>query len=338
MDSRSTLQIPSGFASSDEDIGYVVGLRGFIYCLNLASGDVLAQTDFSATPLTLYRDMLIGWALEAHGSQMIAIFALVRSENVLWVRWQQPLQLPDWVEVDSIEADAFSIFAEVQDQLLAVTWEARSLYAGGAYPPASVESAAANHERRTIIMEPESGEKTAPPPIPMSPTIEDRALELEPTKRVVPYRSGAGWETRSWRTGSADLLLVREVDAPGILLHRLEQDTDASEDIRLSSDPGAIAAVTPDGEHIFIHEPVKAELPWKLFSATGERLARLPLEPGAESVAVVNERVLYVVSEESEGLQRKTMRCRELPTGKTLWSFRLSEEALTAPPPLRPQM
>jgi hypothetical protein len=318
MSTNTTLQIPSGVANPDTDIGCVTGPQGLIYCLDLATGEVLAQTDFPATPLTIDGDTLIGWTPAAGDPQRADLFAAVPQGDILQIKWREPLQLPNWVEVDSIEKDDFSIAAAIQEQQLAVTWEAHSRYNEGAYPPAFVESTSSHDEQRAIYMNPETGEETAPELIEMAPIGEAKLPQIPSSKRVVPYQSGDKWETQPWHYGSAGLLLVRE--------------------IRLTSDPKAVAAVTPDGSYIFIQEPGAKTPSWPIFLTTGEQVAELPFEPGAGSVAVVNERALYNVTDQGDGILRRTLFSRDMRTAEPLWSFLLSEELPQAPPSLRASM
>lgn len=338
MSTNTTLQIPNGVANPDLDVACVTGPQGFIHCLDLATGEDLAQTDFPATPLTIDGDTLIGWTPAAGDPQRADLFAAVPQGDILQIKWREPLQLPNWVAVDSIEEDDFSIAAGIQEQQLAVTWEAHSRYEGGAYPPAFVESASSHDEQRTITLNPETGEETAPDLVEMAPIGEAKLPQIPSTKRVVPYQSGAKWETQPWHYGSADLLLVRDANEPGILLLRREDGAHEAQEIRLTSDPNAVAAVTPDGSHIFIQQPGAKTPSWPVFLTTGEQVAELPFEPGAGSVAVVNERVLYDVTDQSDGILRRTLFSRDMQTAEPLWSFLLSEELPQAPPSLRASM
>jgi hypothetical protein len=161
--------------------------------------------------------------------------------------------------------------------------------------------------------------------------------------RMVPYRSGTAWATRPWATqargaGSADAFLARTAKEPGIVLVRRESGGAArGSEIRLTDDPAAEAAVTPDGRLVFIHEPGGDAPAWHVFSAeTGDRITRLPFDPGTGGVAVVNDQVLYLVVKDRRGTRRRSLRSRNLQTAEAMWSFLLSEETLRAPPPLRP--
>jgi hypothetical protein len=154
---------------------------------------------------------------------------------------------------------------------------------------------------------------------------------------MVPYRSGTAWATAAWGAGSADVFLARTEKEPGIVLVRRESGGAArGSEIRLTDDPAAEAAVTPDGRLVFIYEPGGDAPAWHVFSAeTGERITRLPFDPGTEGVAVVNDQVLYEVVEDHGGTRRRSLRSRNLQTGEAMWSFLLGEETLRAPPPLR---
>lgn len=338
MIEHSTLTIPSGIADPERDIAYVVGPQGLIHCLDLGTGEIQARTDFPGTPLAIDRGTLIGWRPMPGQPNAVRLFAAVRKGDVLHPKWQETLQLPDWVKVDSLEPNGFTLDATIRSGLIVVTWEAHSRYRGGAPPPPKVEEAETHDERRTVRLDPETGaivgqERTE---LELSP---DRALpEVPPTRRIVPYRSGTSWVTRSWRVGSADAFLVRTAEEPGIVLVRHDSASAADlGEIRLTNAPVAEAAVTPDGRLVFIREAGGDGPAWHVFSAeTGERITSLPFDPGTEEVAVVNDRVLYLVVEDRGMTRRRSLRCRNLHTAELMWSHRLAEETRKAPPPLRP--
>ena len=338
MNSSSHLQIPNGFANLEQDIGYIVGPQGFIYCLDLASGETQAISEIPATPLMIDQDTLIGWASESSDPKTIKLFGANRKGDDLRVTWEKPLELPDWVEVDSPEADSLSIVAQVEGDKSVITWEAHSRYKGGAPPPAYVERAAIQDVRHEIQLDPETGDEISSTQMEIASSSVETLPQVGPTRRIVPYQIGNKWETQPWRSGSASQWLVRGIDYPGIILVRQEDGADEALEIRLTKDPDAVASVTPDGNYIFVQEPGGKAPMWLVFSATGERVAQLPYEAGVESVSVVNGRALYVVTEMDERIRRRTLHCRDLQTAEALWSFKLSEERPKAPPTLRPRM
>jgi hypothetical protein len=228
--------------------------------------------------------------------------------------------------------------AEIQGGLVVVTWEAHSRYQGGAPPPPQVEEAATRDERRIVRLDRETGAVMGQERAELAPSPEPALPELPPTSRMVPYRSGTSWATQSWRAGSADVFLVRTAEEPGIVLVRRDSGgADGSGEIRLTSDPAAEATLTPDGRLVFIHEPGGDAPAWHVFSTeTGEPITRLPFDSGTEGVAVVNDRVLYLVVEDLGTTRRRSLRCRNLHTAEAMWSQLLSEEARKAPPRLRP--
>jgi hypothetical protein len=339
MIEHSALKIPHGIADPEENVAYVVGPEGFITCLALESGKSLGRTDFPASPLTIYGGMLIGWRPAPDQPNAVRLFAAARKGKGLHLKWKEALELPGWVEVGSLEPGQFTLGATIEGKRVVATWEAHSRYRGGAPPPAQVEDAASHDERRTVRLDPETGAAVEQERAEPAPSLEEQVLpEMPPTMRIVPYRSGTSWVTRSWRVGSADAFLARTAKEPGIVLVRRDPAGAArGSEIRLTDDPAAEAAVTPDGRMIFVHEPGGDAPAWHVFSAeTGDRITRLPFDPGTEGVAVVNDQVLYEVVEDRGGTRRRTLRSRNLQTGEAMWSFLLGEETLRAPPPLRP--
>lgn len=330
-------QIPYGLADVEGGTIYVEGPDGYLECLDMESGELLARTEFPARPLAVREGHIIGWRPGTPRPNALVVFAVHRRDGTLSPIWERPLELPDWVDTQASETGRFTITADVDDEFV-ITWEAHSRYPGGAPPPPQVEEAATHDERRTVRLDPETGAAVGQERAELAPSPEQALPEVPPTSRIVPYRSGTSWVTRSWRVGSADAFLVRTAEEPGIVLVRSDSAGAAGPgDIRLTSDPAAEAAVTPDGSLVFIHEPGGDAPAWHVFSAeTGERITRIPFDSGTEGVAVVNDRVLYLVVEGLGMTHRRSLRCRNLHTAEAMWSHLLSEEARKAPPPLQP--
>ena len=141
MIEHSALRIPHGIADPEGNVAYVVGPQGHIHCLDLGNGEVLARTDFPGSPLTIDRGAFIGWRPAPDQPNAVRLFAAVRQGNVLRLKWEETLQLPDWVEIGSLEPNRFTLEAAIQSRLVVVTWEAHSRYRGGAPPPPQVEEA-----------------------------------------------------------------------------------------------------------------------------------------------------------------------------------------------------
>lgn len=268
----------------------------------------------------------------------VQVFAAVRRGDTLSPIWEYVLDLPGWVDVRSTEPNRFSLEAEIQRPELVITWEAHSRYEGGAPPPPKVEEAQTRDERRTIRLNLESGASTSQEQIELAPSPNQAIAEVPTTKKIVPYRLGASWVTNPWRQGSSEAFLVTSEDEPGIVLVRRDPEgTAVPSEVRLTDHPGAEAAVTPDGNLIFIHEPSEGVSAWRVFSAvTGEQITKLPFESGTEVVGVVNDNVLYTVVEYTEATIRRSLRCRNLDDTEVKWSLLLSEEARKAPRPPAP--
>lgn len=334
MTTPSTIRIPRGIVDPSADVAYVVGRKGCIFCLSLSTGEVLASTDFASIPVAIDTGMLIGWWYASHRLTEIHLFSAPRQGSAIRPRWEQAVGLPEWVDISSPEPDSFKLKAKVREERIIVTWEAHARYRGGAAPPVEVEKAAMRDARHILEFDRKDGTITAQERIDSTPPPEPTLPKLKPNKKIVPYRSGASWDTQSWRAGRVNACLISTTDASGIvLLH--QDDRGAEAEIRLTGDPKAVAAVTLDGSHIFIHEPAGTGSAWQVFSTeTGTRVASLGYDPGSEGISVFKERVLYEAREEAKGMRRRTLRCRNLLTGEPMWTFVLDEEAVKPPPPL----
>ncbi len=338
MIEKAGVPIPRGLADPKGNFGYLVDVQDLIHQLDLESGASLARSSVRGRPLALYDGALIGWAAAPGTSPAIRLFSAARQGDALQMNWETALPLPDWVELGSAEPGRFAITARVEGSRLVVTWEARTQYAGGAPPPAEVTQAQSNSTARTLRLDPGTGAVLSEETVAISLVATPELPQLSPGLFFVPYLQNGIWATQPWGVNGAEHYLVREASQPGILLVRRESPgADGEERMRLSSDPGAEAAVTPDGGLIFIHEPARPEQAWSIFSVrTGEPVTRLPYEVGTEDVAVLGNRVLYLVIEMSGGSRQLTLRCRLLDTGEACWAFPLGVETLGTPPPLAP--
>ena len=334
MSASSTPRIPCGIVDPEAKIAYVKGRDGRITGIALETGELLARTEFAAMPLAYGEGRLICWSHLPQRPNEVRLHAVVRQGRELIPQWEQTLTLPEWVEVNSPEPDSFQLEVAVDKQRVTAAWEAHSRYRGGAPPPIDVEQAAMRDECHTQHLDLNNGTLIGKALIEPVPTPERMPPKLRPDRRIVPYHAGTSWETQSWRCGAVHACLIKAVDRPGILL--LHQDAAGAEaEIRLTDDPQATAAITLDGGLIFIHEPGETGPVWQVFAtATGKHLARLGFDPGTDGIAVIDDRILYVVREDIQGMRRRTLECRGFPSGEAMWSFVLAEEAVKAPPPL----
>jgi hypothetical protein len=338
MSAPSVVSIPRGIADTRNGSAYVVGPEGKILALKLADGAVLARTEFAATPLAFGEGMLVGWRNVGDRTHEIRLFAAKRRGNSLRIKWERALQVPDWVAPGSVESDAFSLSAKLVDDGLVVIWEAHGRYQGGAPPPPDIEQAAIHDERRTIRLDRETGTPLGQETSELLPSAERALPAFAANRTIVPYRLGRSWLTHAWRTDSVDAVLVSPPSEPGIMLaRRTAGSTAIPTETQLTRDPAAKAMVTPDGRFVFIHEPGDHGPTWQVFSAeTAERITSLPLEPGTEEVAVVSQKVVYLVVEDLGTTRRRSLRSRDLATGDAIWSQVLDEQIKRAPPPPPP--
>jgi outer membrane protein assembly factor BamB len=336
MTTPLSIRIPRGIVDTRAEVAYVAGRDGRIVCLSLETGDVLASTDRASLPLAVDKGMLIGWSYGSHRPNVIHLFSAARQGRVIPVQWEQTLELPEWVDPRSPEPESFMLAADIREDRVIITWEAHARYRGGAAPPVEVEKAALYDERQIIELDGKDGTYVGKPRVEPLPPTEPATPPPKPGTTVVSYRSGTTWETQRWRAGAVDACLIAKPSEPGIVL-LIEAGLGAEAQIRLTGNPNAVAAVTLDGSLIFIHDPDQTERVWQVFSAeTGARIPSLGFDPGSEGVSVVNDSIFYVVREVVKGKRRRTLRCRNVPTGKPVWSFLLDEEAVKpAPPPPR---
>ena len=334
MSASSTPRIPCGIADSESTIAYVQGTDGHIFGLALETGELVASTDFAAIPLAFDEGQLIAWSCLPHRPNEIHVYAIVHQGRDLIPQWEQTLPLPEWVDVNSPEPDGFKLEVAIDGERLTAAWEAHARYRGGAPPPVDVEQAALRAERHTLHLDIKNGALLGKALVDPVPPPEHMPPPPRPDTQIVPYRRGTSWATQSWRFGAVRACLIKAMDRPGIVLWR-EDALGAETEVRLTDQPDAAAATTLDGGMIFIQEPGETNPVWQVFATeTGKCIARLGFDPGTEGLSVIDDRILYGVREDNQGMRRRTLECREFPSGKPLWSFVLGEEAVRAPPPL----
>jgi hypothetical protein len=97
------------------------------------------------------------------------------------------------------------------------------------------------------------------------------------------------------------------------------------------------ASPSPDERHSLL--PGKATSWWSLFSVeTGERIGRVPNDPGMHAFAVLGKRVFYLVPGTLRGpldqpnMQPLTLRAIDLSSGKKLWERPVTGKLLPPPP------
>jgi hypothetical protein len=334
MNDLSAIQIPRGLADPHGKFAYVVGPQGLIYRLDLKTGKNQAYTKDPGTPLAIQDEMLIGWAPSQGTSNAVRLFAVVQDGDVLDLVWEQALALPTWVEVGSLEPDRFSLEAEILDEELVVTWQARSRYAGGAPPSPEVEAAETRDASRIVYINPKTGTVLREEHKDSVALTQEPLPDLPANWSIVPYLQGESWATRPWSVNAGNAFLVKTAGEPGILLVRREAGNAArTVETRLTQDPAAVASVTPDGKFVFIHEARNDPASWHVYSGRdGERIAKLPFDPGTQGVSVVGEQVLYLVIQEQGQARPTSLRSRELHTGQEMWSFTIEDGAARTPP------
>lgn len=334
--SQQVAQIPYGIAELQAGLLYVEGTDRRLECLDLASGEVLARTEFPAKALAVSEAHIIGWSPGIPQPNTLMVFKAQRRGDTLSPIWQRTIELPMWVDTRSPEPGGFALIADVGHEVV-ITWEAHSRYSGGAPPPAQVEIAYAHDDSRLVRIDPESGEVIGEEPVELTKGHEEESGLALP---LVPYRWGSLWVNRPWSIGQREALLLRPSNSLGILLrHRNPSGTAPGTDILLTTDATTEPAVTLDGSLILAHERDLAPSEWKVFSAaTGERIGSLPYETGTEGAAPIGDRILYVVAEAQQEppVHRRLLRCRDLASQALVWSHVLSETPIRRAPPLPP--
>lgn len=335
MSSIEMTPIPYGVAVDPTNVAFVLVAGGEIAHIDLATGQVLARSDFAGVPLVATKKAMFGWSWNPSSPGVLRLFAACVEGDALRVRWSHQALLPEWVSIESSHTRRFSVHAELDGETVVFVWEAHARYEGGAPPPQEVEMAAVHDERRIVRLAAESGGLIEEESVDATPLAEAQTVDPT-TERLVPYRRNRGWVNDAWHYGDANALMIsRPVSGSGLVLRRASASVgdDEAEVVRLSDRAAADVVVSGDGSTVFVHEPSSKH--YRAFDVVeGNLVARLPWEAGTDDAAVVGDRVVYSVVEDSAGLRRRFLRARDLTTGQTVFTHLVSEEAIRpAPPP-----
>jgi hypothetical protein len=339
---------PRGVADPSGRTGYVANAGG-IDALDLLTGELLWSTDIASRPLLAFGNRLAAQRPvpdKAHALQIVVLDVAQKGRLLLT---SALVVFPEWVSIPTATEESFTFKVYTEGSELVLDWQAHARYRGGAPPPPHILEQAARDAAGIARINLETGK------VEMLPPRDGIAARLPKALQHVtslPYQVGSSWRTDPWVVDQKLAALGSE-ESEGrqvLSLKRWDLSTgQAHEPITLAQGKGLVSSVTPDGRYLFIHQELPpGALPaedraWWIFSVeTGQRLATLSCEPGTQEACVLGPRVYYLVEgpphpvASGGSVLPRTLKARELASGKVLWERPLQARRVSKPPPLRP--
>jgi hypothetical protein len=325
---------PLGVADAGGRVGYVFEPAKTTLAVDLATGAPLWRTEHGTFPLLATEHHLIAARVteENHLALQVSIHNVAASGQL--VLRSEPIALPDWLEPDAINRGRLACRASLRNHGLVLRWQAFTRYEGGAPPPPFIAEAAAKEASGAVIVDLRTGALTQGDDVAHEPS---RELPTGAAGSCVPYFVASGWRAQPWRVGENTAALVSEErDGRQILKLRIEGpheppvETVIGETEQQESPPH----VSLDGRLVFFPRPSPPmkEDSYQIISAeTANPIGMVTLEPGAQDLGVLQERLFYVFPS-SAGL---SLGARVLPSGAPLWQQPLATPEPSPPPRLR---
>jgi hypothetical protein len=341
--------LPRGVAEPSGRTGYVTNASAGIDAIDLLTGELLWSTEVASRPLLVFDDRLVAQRAVKEETNVLELVVLDLTQQGKLVLSSDPVVFPDWVAVTPGTEESFAYQVFLDHRYLILEWHARARYRGGAAPPPHVLERATKDAAGTARVNLETGE------VEMLPHTRHAATPLPDGLQDVtsrPYLAGSAWHTDPWIAGKKLCALV-SAESEGreaIYLKTWDVSTgQAYEAILLVTGNALVPYVTPDKRYLFIHQelppaPRPAETQaWGVFSAeTGQRLAQLDYEPGAQQACVLGARVYYLIEGPATpvtgggAILPCTLKAQDLTSGLVLWERPLQARRVSKPPALRP--
>lgn len=331
--------IPHGIAGIKGNLG-CIKVQGGIDCLSLNTGELFFHLGMDSKSLFISEKEIIGWMPEPDTPNALRLFELQIEKGPGSLQFLATVTFPDWVEVCNPKPGTFKIEAILEQEQLALNWEAHSRYTGGA-PPQEMYGKYSGDASGIVRVDMLKGTIIS---------SDYRELELEPDMSVrqlirefpmTPFKQGNSWYNQPWIVDDNEYLLLRE-DLEGqsglYVMKRDPGNKRESDRFRLSDFPISEPVLSLDGHFVFAvsHQgkgKIKGTVEWEVFSvASGKRMAVIAIEEGWETVSIVGSQLFYTVDEVtlSPG-SRKQTRTRSLkaitfPGGVFRWSRVMLEQ------------
>lgn len=335
------VRLPVGIADAAGQTGFFASASDGIEAIDLASGKVLWETHEAQRPLLLDDDCLLAQAGTKRNRLRILRFDPKRHGACDFE--SDPVVFPAWVVSGEAPGRSFTAHWQVQKHHLVLNWEASAWYAGKTRPTPEQTRAARKHasgiariDLRTGQIEIRPAEKKTPTPTPLPDHLEKKAQRwrgrIGPHHKVLTLEEENGQQCfvlHSWDRNNQTEQTPKELMRGKQLLARATLD----ERILCLRE----ASPSPDERASFM--PKKSGWWWLFAVQTGQLVGRIPEEAGMHAIAVLDQRVFYLVpgtfrgSLDKPSIQPRILWVIDLATGKKLWEHPVVGKLIAPPSP-----
>lgn len=322
----SFVPLPGGLADPAGRVGYLSNAHGGIDAVDLRTGDLLWDTHEAQRPVLLAGSRLIAQAgTKRNRLRVFAFDLLQKGECVLE---SDPVVLPAWVVTADGPGRSFEARWRLEKNILVLAWEASAWYSGPTHPTPQQEAAARRHAAGVAHIDLDTGQVETSPPEKMPDPPPSPADNLE--KMSVRWQGAIG--------GRYYAMTFEELpSSQRLLLRAWGPDGRAAAPIELAQGKHLLAHTSLDGRFLCVREAVPPpddkgmrkigeEHAWRLFYIeTGQQVARLPYENGAQTISIVGGRAFYTIGGAITGpldrplVQPRVLKTFDLKTGKLAW-------------------
>jgi hypothetical protein len=329
--------LPCGVTDPGGRTGFVANSHGGIDAVDLATGELLWDVDGAKRPALADDDRLFVWApVKANG---LRVLAFKRTEGGRRLLESEPVVFPDWVQVGEGPGHSFTAHWRLEKGRLILDWEARAWYSGGHATP-DADAKARRFAEGQVRIDVETGKAELAP-------VEQRAgpprLPKELEKAVFRWQGPVG---------DAHAALVMEESDGRQRLSLWSWDAERTQAPKeLFTGKRVRTLPTLDDRFLWLRDAApspdqepgpdeRKKYGWSIFPVDGgERLARVPYEPGTEGVAVVGPRAYCIVAGPFKGpidkpfVRPRSLKAFDLKTGKPLWEHPVEGKSCLPPAP-----
>ena len=321
---------PRGVATPGGEIGCTAHAEG-IFGVDLAMGRLQWQTRVASWPLIILGDKLCAGSVAPEQHNILHVLVLDLSCNAEVTHGGADVVFPTWVDLS--DGDAFQMQTYQADDDVVLDWEAHRRYRGGA--PPSEEILRATTQDTCGIARIHLAEGSVD--MTIGETISGRAWQGDAEDiNSLPYEMGFQNHTDPWLLD--EHLFGLAVKARGrerwLCLRSNKPDLRSMELMRVPTDEDVQPRVTRDGRFVLVRTEGTGEQAsqggpdCQIFRTdTGQRLARVEMEPDARDPCILNTWLYYVTG--------AALVARDLSHGQQKWAWPLPPVTSRGPPPLR---
>jgi hypothetical protein len=328
--------LPAGIADTAGEIGYFASAAGGIEAIDLTTGEVRWESIEAQRPLLIANGRLLAQAGTRRNRLRVLAFDLAKNGECVFE--SDAVVLPSWVVTGEAPGRSFTPHWRLLDeQHLELSWEARAWFAGPGKPKAGQEEAARKQAAGVARIDLVSGRVEVREGEVASPSEEKFGLPEELEQKYVRWHGIAGGGYRALVLEEKEGEKEKEKQQVLMLYAWDLKSGESLPPLEMHRGKRLNVMVSLDRRHFLIRE---AEGPpdegnmggrppkpvcWAFSLETGLPTAKLPYEPGMQSLVILGPNAYYLVGRSMRGtleapvLQPRILRAVDLKSGKKAW-------------------